>query len=72
MNVHGEVGAREKVLLCALATLEESVGSVYGIQSPQVRLCDRDKFNLLLFGRHLIFSLVGARTGAQVSGPSEQ
>ena len=36
MNVHGEIGAREKVLLCALATLEESVGTVYGLQSPQV------------------------------------
>jgi len=35
MNVHGEIGAREKVLLCALAALEESVGTVYGLQSPQ-------------------------------------
>jgi hypothetical protein len=39
MNVHGEIGAREKVLLCALDTLEESVGSVYGLESPQVRIC---------------------------------
>ncbi len=39
VNVHGDIGAREKVLLCALNTLEESVGSVYGLQSPQVRPC---------------------------------
>ena len=47
INFRGEIGAREKVLLCALNSLEESVGSVYGLDSAQVFQSDLSISTLL-------------------------